>query len=121
MTTATLPLTSIRCQNCPVTFEEPRGRYTLPGADAARAAGWTVWEGNTLGGKQVTRVYCPWCAGREKSEPKWDARCETCDSAASEEDGYAEDPFTIEDAKRWQQDHRCEPYVHLVQPQREQP
>lgn len=118
MSVTTIERTEVRCQNCPRTFPVPADGYGMPTQDAARAVGWTVWEGVTLGGKPAKRVFCPWCAGRREDlqEPKWDARCETCGASASEEDGYADEPFGPEEAKWWQQEHRCEPDVWLVQP-----
>jgi len=108
----------IRCQNCPVVFVAPTGEYTLPAPDAARAAGWSVWEGTTLGGEQRKHTFCPWCAGRREDaeRPKWDARCETCGWAASDADEYENEPFTAEDAERWKYDHECEPDVFLIAP-----
>lgn len=118
MSTATAERTQLRCQNCPMVFTATGEDYGLPVPDAARATGWTVWEGTTLGGEQVKRVFCAWCAGRrpEVERPKWDARCETCGCAASDADEYKTEPFTAKDAERWKQDHECEPDVFLIQP-----
>jgi hypothetical protein len=95
----------------------------MPTDDCARAVGWRVWSGLTLGGIEKRVVFCPRCAGansedvaEEVEAPKWDARCNTCDFAASEEDEYDDEPFTEADAKRWRSDHECEPDVEIVAP-----
>lgn len=121
MTTLTARRIEIRCQNCPRTFDNPHaGSHSLPAPDAARVAGWTVWEGTTLGGKQVKRVFCPRCAGRtpdlDEVEPGWDAVCDTCDAQASE-DWSDEVPLSEEDVDAWRSDHRCEPYIRKIRPE----
>lgn len=107
----------VRCQYCPRV-------YTLRGAHAeagARAAGWMVGEGPTIGGEHVRRVICGVCLGRVAPEDDpvagWDARCRTCDWSASEEEGYEDEPWTEKDARAWANDHQCEPCVDLINPE----
>ena len=113
-------MTNISCQSC-------RDVYVWPVAakgsmvDGARAKGWIVWEGATVGGDQVKRTFCPVCRGvaepPAEPEPTWDAVCKTCDASMSEEWGPEHDgPFTEKDAKEWQSDHRCEKWVDLIAP-----
>lgn len=123
MSTMTAQRVEIRCQNCPRTFDNPRaGSHSLPAPDAARVAGWTVWEGTTLGGERVKRVFCPRCAGRveppdpDADEPGWDAVCETCDARATEE-WDDEVPLSEEVVDAWKSDHRCEPDVRKIRPE----
>jgi hypothetical protein len=106
----------IRCQNCPMVFTHLIGEHSGSAPTAARAQGWVIWAGSTLGGREETKVLCPWCAGRITEPQRWNARCETCGAEASECDEYEDEPFTLEDAKRWKEDHECEPDVRLVQP-----
>lgn len=116
----------LNCQNCPVSYLKPEGDLSMSDGDAARAVGWTVWEGTTIGGRQEKRVFCPRCAGRTEDpdgldEPRWDAVCDTCDARASEDDEYEDGPFTEEDARSWKDDHECEPWVRLVSPKQQGP
>lgn len=123
MTAGTIQLVDKRvvCQFCRARYEK-QNRDAISVESAARAVGWIVWEGHTMGGKEQRVVFCPVHAGRvplesdENGEPKWDAVCHTCDWRASEDDCYDSEPFTEEDAKAWQADHRCEPDVELVRP-----
>lgn len=93
--------------------------------DGARVAGWIVWEGATLGGKQVKRTYCPRCSGKPVidpttgKEPSWDARCSTCDAQMGEERDDGDRPITKEDAEQWRSDHHCWPDVELIAPVKE--
>jgi hypothetical protein len=118
-TTATAKMEPLRCQFCPRV-------YTLRGALAeagARAAGWMVGEGPTLGGKHVRRVVCAVCLGRTEPEddPLWDARCNTCGATAREDLGDEIDgALTEKDVKDWRDDHRCEPWVDLITPEQVQ-
>jgi hypothetical protein len=101
----------LQCQNCP--------RTTAMSDISARAAAWIVWAGTTIGGQDVTRIYCPTCAGREAKDPNpptWDAECRTCDARMSDED-WDEDEFTEKDARNWEMDHQCESDVHLITPE----
>lgn len=137
MTTATgLPATTmqIQCQKCEVGYLNPESRLKVAGTsdelrqmlaeDCARATGWRVWSGTTMGGREVRRVFCPRCLGHAAevdaaAEPKWDARCRACDWGASDEDEYPAEPFTAKDAQRWKDDHRCEPDVFIIAPKQE--
>lgn len=123
MTAGTIQVADKRivCQSCGKRYVlKERGQISEE--SAARAIGWSIWEGKTLGGKQQRRVYCPFDAGRvdlpEREIAKlttWDAKCNTCDSTASEE--WFEDlPLSQEDVKNWKSDHRCEPWVDLIEP-----
>lgn len=124
MTAATVEITNkaVICQECRARYQKP-DRDLISPESSARAVGWVVWEGRTIGGREERRVFCPLHAGREPVDeaalvPKWDAVCRTCDAQASEEDGYDSEPFTEEDASNWRMDHRCEPWVDLIQPKR---
>lgn len=115
-------ISAIRCQRCRTTYRKPEGAQHMSDAAAARAVGWTVWEGQTIGGREDRRVFCVICAGRTDITDQalakattWDAKCNTCDATATEE--WAEDlPLSEEDVKRWKSDHQCEPWVELVKP-----
>lgn len=112
---------NVVCQICTTTPPRPETGYGLTPDAGARAIGWTVWEGRTIGGSEERRVFCPRCSGRTPepetdAEPKWDARCNTCDWQASDADDYDDEPFTEADAKAWKQDHECEPDVDLIAP-----
>lgn len=50
-------------------------------------------------------------------QPGWDARCYTCDATATEE-WEEEGELDRADVARWQLDHRCDPDVHLIAPQK---
>lgn len=102
---------SYSCQNCM--------RRTPMKEIEARAKGWIVWTGTTMGGEQTTRIYCPVCCGRtEADEPGWDAECRTCDARMSDESWDDEDgPYSEEDARNWKSDHQCEPDVALITPE----
>jgi hypothetical protein len=103
----------IRCQTCPRVYAKD-GQGTVE--ERARAAGWIVWEGATLGGDHTRRVHCAGCLGRDEDgpqEPRWDATCNTCGVSASE-DGY--DEFFEEDAEAWADEHRCEPDTETIPP-----
>lgn len=125
MNTPTLEPTVIRCLACRAKYVDRQGsdKLRLPEEDAARASGWIVWSGTTMGGRPSRQVFCPPCSGRSpephdaepEAEQSWDAYCRTCDTHASDEYGY-EKPFTEADAKAWRSDHRCEPDVEIVDP-----
>lgn len=123
----------IQCQNCLSFYKKPpRPRLTsksvnlwggMPAEDCARAIGWRVWSGTTLGGSEARAVFCPRCAGHqpeaeEVAAPKWDARCNTCDAQARDDYDYAGEPFSEADARRWKDDHRCEPDVEIIAPKK---
>jgi hypothetical protein len=113
-------MAEIPCMNCPATYARPEGAKGSE-VDAARVKGWAVWEGMTLGGQHVKRVYCPVCRGVAEPPPEpapsWDAVCKTCDSSMSEEEGDEKaGPFTEKDAKHWRDNHSCEPWVDLIAP-----
>lgn len=121
MSTATMPRTEIRCQNCPAVFQGSRTvDLGMSDAGGARVAGWIVWSGTTIGGREESRTFCPRCAGRtpepEEVEPGWDAVCDTCDAQASE-DWSDEVPLSEEDVDAWKSDHRCEPYIRKIRPE----
>ncbi|MFI6594907.1 hypothetical protein ACIBHX_01595 [Nonomuraea sp. NPDC050536] len=112
-------MADISCQHCRAAYAWPVGAKGSQ-SDGARSAGWVVWEGLTLGGQHVKRVYCPVCRGvaePTQAELSWDAVCQTCDCRMSEEWGDDEEgPFTENDADQWKADHRCEPWVDKIQP-----
>lgn len=112
-------MSNITCQNCPTSYARPFGAKGSE-VDAARAKGWIVWDGMTLGDQHVKRVYCPVCRGvadPDPDQPSWDAVCKTCDSSMGEEWGDEQDgPFTEKDAKQWREQHECEPWVDLIKP-----
>lgn len=118
-----MTLDAIRCQKCRTTYRKPEHAQRMSDAAAARAVGWTVWDGQTIGGRQDRRVFCVICAGRTEVTDQalakattWDAKCNTCDATATEE--WAEDlPLSEDQVKEWKSDHRCEPWVELVKPE----
>lgn len=126
---ATAEISVLRCQRCRTVYRRPEGAQFMSDAAAARAVGWTVWEGQTIGGREDRRVFCEACAGRtditDQAQAEaaqvlakattWDAKCNTCDATATEE--WAEDlPLSEKDVKNWKSDHQCEPWVELVKP-----
>src|SRR5882757_7530924 len=100
----------IVCQKCTTRYNCTERGLGMSEVAGARAVGWTVWEGRTMGGREERRVFCTRCAGRTPEpetddEPKWDARCNTCDWAASSQAEYADEPFTEADARAWKFGH----------------
>lgn len=84
----------------------------------ARAIGWMVWEGATLGGSTTSVRYCPTHAGRtedaaEAQEIGFDARCYTCGDEATDETDFE---GTEEAAEGWMEEHVCESDVSLIRP-----
>lgn len=118
-------MADISCQSCRDVYVWPVGAKGSM-VDGARAKGWIVWEGATVGGDQVKRTFCPVCRGvadpASEPEPSWDAVCHTCDSSMSEEWGAEQDgPFTKKDADRWKSEHRCEAFVDTIPPKPREP
>ena len=114
-------MANITCQHCRAGYVRPVGAKGSE-ADAARVKGWAVWEGNTLGGQFVKRVFCPVCRGVSEpteAELSWDAVCKTCDASMSEEREDGDGPITERQAESWRDDHRCEPWVDLIGPVRD--
>lgn len=86
----------------------------------ARALGWMVWSGKTLGGDDREVRYCPTHAGRteedaEAQEVGFDAHCYTCGEDASDD---AEFEGTREAAEGWSEEHACEPDVTIREPKK---
>lgn len=48
----------LNCQTCRASYLKPEAALSMSDGDAARAVGWTVWEGTTIGGRQEKRVFC---------------------------------------------------------------
>lgn len=98
----TQPSKQINCTKCYL-----RRRSST---DAARVAGWRIWTGTTIGGKQDSQVLCPMCAG-STNEPL-SVRCNLCDADTDE---YAPgETLTADDIKQWARDHECEPTFTVV-------
>ena len=100
-----------RCPLCPRTA----GQMTRT---QARQAGWRLRDEGTV-------VACPYCwdnplipesDGRLLPTVGWDARCHTCDAAASAGVRYG---MTRDEAQQWIDDHECEPDVWLIEPEEE--
>ena len=120
----------VRCQNCGRGFKRPDGPADPPHVEgAARVAGWTVWEGRTIGGTETRRVYCPNCAGREREDVDapvgFDATCWTCMEDASGDWGYWDwvnrsqvRQLTEAEAREWAEQHKCEPDVKVTEPKK---
>lgn len=118
MTTMTTHLTEIRCQKCSTRFSSAETDLGMPEEPQARVAGWAVWSGKTMGGRDETRVFCPRCYGRTPmpERPGWDAVCDTCDVHASED--WSDDvPLSEEDVEAWRSEHRCESSVRVIDPE----
>jgi len=113
---------AVTCQiwRCSATFtlrwineDDARG---MPIEDAARAVGWTVWQGYTLGGTHTAVSLCPGHRDADAEDgidptetaPVWGASCDTC------RDG--DDGLTRDEAEGWMEGHQCEPEVRLVHP-----
>lgn len=96
---------SLHCQHCANTISAGR----------ARAAGWRVWEGQTIGGRHERRVICWACFGPSVAEPaeSWDAECRTCGARASHEFEDDDLPLSKQDAEEWRLDHQCDPWSEI--------
>lgn len=99
---------SYRCGNC--------SNSTMSSIDAARIAGWRIWDGKSQTGKEMSVRICPVCAGVEpaKPEPSWRVGCDTCNWEY--EDEWEEGPLTEEAAKEMARDHECEPETWVKPP-----
>lgn len=96
----TQPSVQLRCTSCYLR------RWSS--TDSARVAGWRIWTGTTLGGKQDKQVLCPMCAGSVTEA--LGARCNLCDTSTSdcdEDDGPH--TWTAAELRQWARDHECEP------------
>jgi RNA polymerase subunit RPABC4/transcription elongation factor Spt4 len=94
-------------------------RSTNSSDDTARVQGWRWFEGTTLGGKLLSDVVCPVCAGTakvEEGEPGWQVGCHTCHWVYDEDDGIR----TGKDAVEVARNHECEPEVWICRPGDEQ-
>jgi len=98
----------IQCKHCAAS--------TWSSRDVARLAGWRMFKGTSVTGKELDDVACPRCAGTANPDAKlgWRVRCDTCDWS-SEEDGD-DDPYTAKDAKQAARYHECEPRVEIAPP-----
>ena len=101
-----------KCTSC--------GATTNAAVDVARAAGWRIWDGQSVTGKDIQARVCPVCAGgRDGEEPPkaeaWRVGCRTCDWEF--EDEYNEGPLTEKDARSMASDHECEPDTWVKPPE----
>lgn len=79
-------------------------------------AGWRIWEGKSVTGKDLTVRICPVCAGVEQPKPQasWRVGCDTCYWEYDEWDD--EEPLTEKDAREVARDHVCEPETWVKPP-----
>lgn len=112
------PIT-IFCQKC----ERPGAVRTEDEAEARRMlrfAGWRIYDGPSQTGKELHVIYCPVCAGLvapEDQDDSYDAQCHTCQARMSEDyDPLDDDIITEADARRWANEHECEPDVDIIRP-----
>lgn len=86
----------------------------------ARAIGWMVWEGSTLGGSVSAVRFCPTHAGRTEEEAEaqevgFDAHCFTCGEDATDDSDFE---GTREAAEGWMEEHVCESDVSIREPKK---
>jgi hypothetical protein len=113
---------TFRCQGT-----HARGPVNFTGtAGEARAAGWRVFDGTTMGGADLHARYCPKCIGPTEAEADgaergYDAECSTCDATMSDEwaDDKPDGGWTEDDAGTWCMDHRCEPATGVIPPKKD--
>lgn len=102
---------SYDCGNC--------SNKTASSLDAARMAGWRIWEGKSVTGKDLKVRICPTCAGVEQPEEErsWRVGCHTCYWEYEEEwDDPDGDPLSEKDAREVARDHVCEPDTWIKPP-----
>lgn len=103
----------IKCSHC--------ARKTSLTEAGARVAGWRIYRGQSMTGKDINDVLCPVHAGTgDMAEPipTWHVFCRNCDWS-TEEDPYPEDPpiLTAYEATRVAKDHVCEPAFIYIDPE----
>jgi hypothetical protein len=114
--TAAVLVKDITCQGCKRTCQRQLSD------EMARAVGWRIWDGETLGGKEVSVRLCPVCAGTATPDQEvellsYAAGCHTCGADMADES--REKPghvFTQEEAEEWRDYHRCEADTYITKP-----
>ena len=84
--------------------------------DVLRVRGWRIFNGQSITGKALRKIVCPYCAGTA-TEPEptgWRVGCHTCDWEWEEDD--VEGPLTEEQANDIASDHECEPETWVKSP-----
>ena len=64
-----MPSDDLRCQRKQCPSLVPARATTRETDDAARAAGWSIWRGRSIGGQEQTTVVCDRCQGSKRSKP----------------------------------------------------
>lgn len=97
------------CGNC--------SNSTRSSLDAARIAGWRIWEGKSVTGKDLEVRICPVCVGVEQPEeqPSWRVGCDTC-NWEWEDEWDEEGPLNEKQAREMASDHHCEPETWVKPP-----
>jgi hypothetical protein len=108
-----------RCRHC-------RREAVWPLNDMLRAAGWRIYDGPSLTGKELHLLVCPWCAGTTDAvdpETHWRVGCSSCewvyDPAEDEERIDRNEPLTKAEAQKLAEDHWCQPSTWIDHPKRE--
>lgn len=93
--------------------------------DALRAAGWRVYDGPSMTGKELHLLVCPWCAGTTDAidpETHWRVGCASCDWEYDPDDddnvGDRTEPLGEAEADRIAADHWCSPQIWTQRPKR---
>lgn len=83
--------------------------------DVLRAAGWRLYDGPSLTGKELHIVVCPWCAGTTDvvdPDTHWRVGCSSCQWEYDPDDddnvGDRTEPMGKPEAQRLAEDHRCQ-------------
>jgi hypothetical protein len=107
----------IQCQHCATKVSGGKSE------GAARAEGWRVWDGYTLGGQPSSVRICPACIappepGADGKVRGYNADCSTCMTDIDDEwgDEKPEGGWTEEDAEEWAEQHKCEPDTRVIAP-----
>ena len=97
------------CDNC--------GRTNGSSTEVARAFGWRLWEGVTVGGKHSKVNLCSACVGHKSdsddADPGFGVECRACGWVW--EDEHEEGPLSEKDARQMACDHECEPDTRVYQ------
>jgi hypothetical protein len=90
-----------------------------------RAAGWRLYDGPSMTGKELHIAVCPWCAGTTDAvdpETHWRVGCSSCEWVYDPDDddhvGDRTEPMGKAEAQRLAEDHFCSPQVWVESPRR---
>lgn len=90
-----------------------------------RAAGWRIYDGPSLTGKELHISVCPWCAGTTDAvdpETHWRVGCSSCGWVYDPDDddnvGDRTEPLSKAEAQQLAADHWCQPSTWIDHPKR---